>query len=186
MGTVTAMSVLAGPVYAFAGVLGAAGVLKLGRPDGAVEALDAAGLPASVAAVRLLGGVEIVVAAAAVAFGGPASGTVLALFYLGFAAFAARLARRGPSTSCGCFGARSVPATSAHVAVNALGAAVATASIAWPAEPLTVALADAPLAGIPFLVLVLVCGWLIYVALTALPSLQLAMRDLEPASDGAR
>jgi hypothetical protein len=180
------MSVLAGPVYAFAGVLGVAGVVKLGRPDDAVRALDAAGLPGSVAAVRVLGGIEIVAAAAAVAFGGPLSGAILALFYLGFAAFAARLARRGPSTSCGCFGAQSVPVTSAHVAINALGTAVATASIAWPAEPLTVALADAPFAGIPFLVLVLVCGWLVYVALTTLPSLQLAMRELEPASDGTR
>ncbi|MCX7621116.1 MAG: hypothetical protein N2037_09780 [Acidimicrobiales bacterium] len=171
------MSVLAGPVFAFGGLLGVAGVLKLGRPGSARNALEAAGFPVPALVIRFLGVGEIVVGAAVIAFGGSLSAAALAVFFFGFAAFAVRLLRRDRSASCGCFGRRSMPVTSAHVIVNLLGGSVAAAAVRWPTTPLTDSVVQAPLAGIPFIGLVLLGGWLLFIALTELPALQVAMRE---------
>ena len=80
-------TVLAGPVFAFAVLLGAAGALKLGRPEGAVRALRAAGLPGPPLAVRALGMAEVLLAAAVLAVGGRIAAALTAVAYLGFAAF---------------------------------------------------------------------------------------------------
>ncbi|MCU0269170.1 MAG: hypothetical protein MUF83_11060 [Acidimicrobiales bacterium] len=180
------MSVLAGPVFALAGLLGAAGVLKLARPDGTRKALRAAGLPDPVAGVWVLALAEIVLAVAAVVYGNRLTSTLLTVAYLGFAVFAARLVQKaGAAASCGCFGIETAPATSLHVGVNVVAAAVCGASVAAPTGGIADVLGAQPLAGVPFLVLTALCGWLVYALLTLVPDLQLAIAELDGADDEA-
>src|SRR5947208_149748 len=98
------MSLLAGPVFAVAGVMGLAGALKLAQPRAAARALGAAGLPESVVAVRVLGLTELVIGATAIAFGTAVTASLMAIYYAGFALFALVLIRRADTTTpCGCF-----------------------------------------------------------------------------------
>ena len=168
------MSLLAGPVFAVAGVMGIAGALKLAQPRTAAKALAAAGLPESSVAVRVLGLTELMIGATAIAFGNVLTASLMAVYYAGFAVFALILIRRAGTTApCGCFGetAKPEPTTWMHVAMNIVAAALCTAAIIWPTGGLFDVLADQPLAGIPFIVLTLLCGWLWYLGLTVVPGL---------------
>ncbi len=172
---------LAGPVFAFAVLLGAAGALKLGRPEGAVRALRAAGLPGPPSAVRVLGAVEVLLAAAVLAVGGRIAAALTAVAYLGFAAFTARVvARSGATASCGCFGVQEAPANRLHVVLNLAAAAMVATAVVWPTGGLLDVLADQPLAGVPFLVLTGLTAWLWYVLYTVVPDWQEALAALGP------
>jgi hypothetical protein len=167
------MTVVAGPVFALALVVGAAGVLKLGRPESAVVALRTAGLPHPVVGVRLLGLAEISLAAAVLAFGSALTTVALALAYAGFAGFAALLmVRSDRAASCGCFGvASAAPTTALHVGVNIGAALVAIVAVAWPPGALGDVMVDQPLAGVPFLVLTGALAWMVIAVLTVVPDL---------------
>jgi hypothetical protein len=178
------MSILAGPVFAVALVMGVAGVLKLARPRTAARAMRAAGLPASPLAVRALAVTEIVVAAAALAFGTALTAAAMAVYYAGFAVFATVLIRRAGSTApCGCFGeAKADEATTwVHVGMNVAAAILCLAAVVWPTGGIGDVMAGQPLAGIPFAVLTVLCAWLWYLALTVVPALVAATR--RPATD---
>lgn len=174
------MSILAGPVYALAVVLGAAGVLKLARPEAAVRALRTAGLPHPTPAVRALGAAEVLWAVVVVVWGGAVACAGLALAYAGFAWFSERLRRRDDAASCGCFGVEaSAPVTPLHVVVNVAAALVSASAVVRPPGGVLDVLADQPFAGIPFLALCGVAAWL-YVALSTLvPDLVAATRLVE-------
>lgn len=168
------MSVLAGPIFAVATVLGVAGVLKLARPEATVAALGTARLPGSALAVRALAVTEIAVAAAALAFGTALTAALLAIYYAGFAAFTWLLLHRaGTAASCGCFGETEAPTPTTwfHVAMNLVAAVLALSAVIWPTGGLLDVLAEQPLAGIPFLVLTGLCAWLWYLGLTVVPTL---------------
>src|SRR5690349_7602699 len=127
------MSLLAGPVFALAGVMGIAGALKLAQPQAASRALGAAGLPESLSAVRVLGVTEVLIGATAIAIGNAITATLMAVYYAGFAIFALVLLRRaGNETPCGCFGetAKPEPTTWMHVAMNVIAATLSAAAIA--------------------------------------------------------
>ncbi|MFN8038222.1 MAG: hypothetical protein U0Q07_03330 [Acidimicrobiales bacterium] len=174
-------TVLAGPVFAFAVLLGAAGALKLGRPKGAVRALRAAGLPGPALGVRALGVAEILLAAAVLAVGGRIAAALTAIAYLGFAAFTARVVvRSGATASCGCFGVQEAPANRLHVVLNVAAALVVATAVVWPTGGLLDVLADQPLAGVPFLVLTGLITWLWYVLYTVVPDWQEALAALGP------
>lgn len=176
-----AATVLAGPVFAFAVLLGAAGALKLGRPEGAVRALRAAGLPGPAMGVRLLGAVEVLLAAAVLAVGGRIAAGLMAVAYLGFAGFTARVvARSGATASCGCFGVQEAPANRLHVALNLAAAAMVATAVIWPTDGVLDVLAAQPLAGVPFLVLTGLIAWLWYVLYTVVPDWQEALAALGP------
>lgn len=164
------MSPLAGLVYAAALLLGAAGVGKVTSPGATRIALRSAGLPATLLVARSLGVAEVAIALAAIALGGPVTTGLVAGAYLGFAWFARRLqiTTRG-AAPCGCFGASSAPVGTLHVVVNLLIAAgVGLAAVDAPGA-LWSAAGDTPWAGVPFVGLVLLLAWLLYVTLTALP-----------------
>lgn len=182
-----AMSVLAGPLFALALLVGAAGVAKVSRPDAAVRALRTAGLPSSELAVRGLGAAEIVLAAATLVYGGPLLALAVAGAYAGFAAFSWRLLSRSAATaSCGCFGVdTSAPVTSWHVGVNVASALVALGAVVWPSDGLPDVVADQPLWGLPFLALVVVATWLLYATYTLLPDLLDAAADVAADSEAA-
>jgi hypothetical protein len=173
------MSVLAGPVFAFAALLAFAGVQKLAWPAATATALRAGGLPSSELAGRLLGLTEIVVAAVALAFGTPVSAGLLALIYGAFTLFSWRLASGSDVASCGCFGQTDAPTTGLHVGLNAVTTVVCAAAVIWPTGSVTDVLADQPLAGLPFVGLTAVAAWLWYVMLEVVPDLQATVTDNE-------
>lgn len=185
------MSVVAGPLFAAAALLAAAGAAKVLRPAATVDALRTAALPgtASMPAAparlwlgRLLGLVELVVACVAVAVGGRLAGLLIGGVYLGFAMFTARLLHiAGAGASCGCFGAEQSPAAPVHVVVNAGIAATAATAVAWPTPGLATVIGGQPLGGVPFVALCGVLAWLLFAVLTAVPALQAAIAD--PAED---
>ena len=92
-----------------------------------------------------------------------------------FAAVAVRLARSAPSTPCGCLGASETPAGVSHVVLDVSCALFALVA-AFGERPIAV-LADQPLAGIPFLALVLCGAWAATLAVDGLPALRTAVRE---------
>jgi hypothetical protein len=127
-------------------------VTKLVRPELTREAARAVGLPASCVAVRVFGAIECVIAVAGALIGGIAALGVAGMFVV-LAVIAGRLLRRAPSTPCGCLGARATPVSPGHVVVDGLAAASALLA-AFGVSPLS-ELGAQPLAGVPFVVLVL-------------------------------
>lgn len=155
----------------FALLLAAAGAQKLTNPAATGAALQTARLPSDTRLVRLLGGYELVLAAAVLAVGGTVPALLLAATYAAFAGFARRQSRRGEG--CGCFGEAQAPTTSVHVVVNVVAATTAMVS-AWVApEPLLGVRSDTLvlLVAVPLLV---TGAALLRLMLTALPELRAA------------
>jgi hypothetical protein len=164
----------AGPFAAVCAVLVFAGVSKLRRPLATGPAAAALGLPASPAAVRMLGGAEVLTAGAALAAGAFAAAGV-AVLYTALSLAAWRLLARSPGTACGCLGASDAPVSATHVVVNVAAAGVSLLAIA----------AGSPLAEVSggvwshlaFVMLVGCCAWLVAALLDALPALNTAVRQ---------
>ena len=173
------MSPLAGPFFAFALLLGAAGAMKVARPDATRVALRSVGLPASTLVARGLGGVEIGVALAALWWTVPVTVLAVGAFYLGFAGFSEvlmlRTARRG---GCGCFGASDAPVGRLHVLVNlvGVGVAVALAVGATSLERYGEFVSATPANGVPFALGTVVLMWLLKALLTDVPELLATLR----------
>jgi hypothetical protein len=121
-------TVIAGNVV----VLVIAAIAKLRRPTPFVSALRRAGLPASTWLAGAVAIAELTVVLAAL-FGGAAGLLVLGMLDLVMASFLVRLRHRAGIASCGCFGERSTPVTSAHIAVNVLFALAALIGATNPA-----------------------------------------------------
>lgn len=168
------MVALAGPFLVIAALLAAGGALKFHRPATTARAIGQIGLPSSPSLVRAGAAAEVVVAAGALAWGSRPFAALVALSYLGFAAFVLVALRRGiPLSSCGCFGGmEDTPPTYAHLALNVVAALVATAVAAGQggASVVDIARLDGSLVlrGV-FVVLTGVSVWFAYVALTLLP-----------------
>ena len=178
------MSPFAGPLFAAALLLAGSGLLKVARPTSAAHALRAAGLPGSGTTGRLLGGAEVLVAIGTLAFGGRLTAALVGACYLGFAGFVLRVrATAGDRAGCGCFGAEEAPATPLHVVVNVVLAVASALAVFRPTRGLVSVMAHTPLAGVPFLGFTLVLAWLLFVALTVVPDLRLAVaRRPEPGA----
>lgn len=168
-------AITTGPFLAVCVVLAVAGIAKIRDPRPTATAARAASLPASTSVVRALGVSEVAIAVGGAALGGP-SAAIVAVAYLALAAVALLLVRRAPRTPCGCLGTSAAPATYLHVGVNLAAAAVAVAAAVSASLPLA-AVADQPLGGAPFVVLVLCAARLVALALDALPDLRVAMRE---------
>ena len=177
------MSPFAGPLFAAALLLLAAGAVKVASPAGTRVALQKAGLPSQAMAVRLLGIVEVAIAVAALAIGGAVAAGLVALAYLGFAGFAALLSHRTRNTaSCGCFGASDAPVGTVHVVVDLVAAALCAAAALDPTTGLAQATSETPWARVPFYGLTALLAWATYLSLTLLPELQAAMKTPGAAS----
>jgi hypothetical protein len=168
------MTGIAGPFFAAVALLGAAGLAKVLRPLSTAKALRSAGIPARPGWGRLLGVAELAVAAIALFVGGPVAALLVAAFYLGFAAFTARLLILANDTSCGCFGDEEAPASPIHVALTLTAAAAAALAVGFPPGSLPSFLADQPWGGVPFLALTALLAWLGFITLTLLPELRAA------------
>jgi hypothetical protein len=174
---------LIGPYLAACLLLAVAGVAKAARPTDTARAV-AAVVPMPLAATRALvraGALaEAVVGTVGLAHLSPVSAGLVALSYLGLAAFVTVvLARGGPLASCGCFGKPDTPATRIHVVVN-MGLAVSAAVVATTINPgwLPALLAGQPWHGVPLVLLSLLCAWLAFLALSRLAELGAARRML--------
>ncbi len=115
---------------------------------------------------------EIVVAAAALGWGGTFAAAAVGLLYLSFAGFVAwALARKLPLQSCGCFGRADTPPTLVHVIVNLLASAAAFFMASTGGTFLLDVLGNQPAAGVPYLVFLAIGTALLTMALTSLPAL---------------
>ena len=175
---------LAGPFAIAAVLLAVGGALKAVRPHDTAEALVAVGIrfsrvmPARVA-VRVGGAIEALVGAAALLVGGPVLCLLVALSYLAFAGFVLVALRGGaPISSCGCFGKVDTPPSVVHVVLDLAFAGVATAAAFTGGVALPDVLADQPLVGIPFVLLLGIGCSLVFLAFTALPKTMAAVREV--------
>jgi hypothetical protein len=160
---------LTAPFLAAAGLLALAGAQKVMRPQATGAALRTQGLPSGHAVVRLIGVVELGIAAAAL-LGLPGGAALLAAAYASFAAFVVlALVRDRPLTSCGCFADPDVPATTAHVAVTAAMALCGSAVAFGTPADLPTLLSGSAGAALGTLLGGVLVGWLSYLLLSELP-----------------
>lgn len=149
----------------------AAGVAKAIRPTATVQALYAAGLPASPVGVRGLGVVEVAVGVAALLRPVPAAAFALAALYAGFAAFIAYLKLARPqAASCGCAGGHDVPPSWMHVAFNLVAAVSGVAAAVIGATSLSSLIATLGWVAVPAAIGLGVAGWLITVLVAEAPT----------------
>jgi len=162
------MLLVSGPFLAACALLAWSGGAKIVRPRSTSTAARAIGLPSSTVAVRAFGAVELGAACAGAAVG-HAAALLVACVYAGLTVPAVRLLRRAPATPCGCLGASDAPVSRAHVALNIAAVLLAVAA-AFGGAPLA-GITSLPLAGVPFVVLVLCAARLAALTIDELPAL---------------
>jgi hypothetical protein len=152
-------------------LLALSGGAKLADPAPTSGALAAASLPAGTVWARLLGGLEVGIAAIALTAGG-ALGVSLAIIYAAFAAFVLVALRRDlPIQSCGCFGKVDTPPSTLHVVADVVAAGSGVWVAVTGAGGLAAALEGQPLFGLPYLALLGIGVAALYLILAELPRL---------------
>ncbi len=162
------MTALVGPFLIVCVILALGGGAKIAAPVQARRALRAVGVDVPLWSVRGLGVAEVALAAVAVLKGGVVLPIAVGMAYLAFAGFVLLMLRSGAGTSCGCFGSASTPPSGLHVAVNIVSAAAAFGAAG--VDGLVTTLGDQAGAGLPLVALVLVGAYVMYLLLTALPT----------------
>ncbi len=160
------------------GLLVIAGIDKAARPDSAVRALRAMGLPATPMLVRVGGGVEVALGSAAMIVHGWAISAAVTVSYAVFTAFVlVAFRRRTPLSTCGCFGIADTPPTLLHAAVTLLAAILAVTTILIRPTTLTGVLSNQPFYGVPMALLLVAVGYLAFQLLTWAARLQAERRQ---------
>ena len=175
------MSLLAGPFAIACVLLAGAGALKAVRPADTANALRSVGAPigrrARLVLVRAFGATEVVVGVVALVTGNAAASALVAVSYAAFAGFVVVALRRdAPIASCGCFGKVDTPPSAVHVALDLLFTGVGVAAAITGDVALPDVLRDQPLAGVPYLVLLAIGVYLVFLAFTALPKTMAAVQ----------
>jgi hypothetical protein len=135
-------------------------------------------LPARLA-VRAGGAVEAAIGVAALLAGGPVLCALVAASYLAFTGFVVVALRTGaPISSCGCFGKVDTPPSTVHVVLDLAFAGVAVAAVFTGGVALPDVLADQPLVGIPFVMLLVIGCSLTFLAFSALPKTMAAVQEV--------
>lgn len=171
------MNPAAGP-FAIAGVLLAlGGVFKAANPNDTANALRGVGLPGSPWLVRAGGALEVGIGCVALATGTALSAALVLASYLAFTAFVAvALVRRVPIATCGCFGKTDTPPSVLHVACNVGAAVAALAVMLDPGVAIADVLSRQPLAGVPFVLLLVTGVYLAFLSMTWLPKVLAEIR----------
>ena len=169
------MHALAAGSWVFAVLLAIAGGTKVLTPAATAAALQGARLPSDARLVRLLGLAEVALGVVVLTGGGVLPAALLCVAYITFAGFAWRQSRKGEG--CGCFGEATAPATTLHVAINVLGAALAALAVVWPPPPLLFP-ASGAVATLLTAALAVLGALVVRLALTALPELATATAAL--------
>jgi len=145
-----------------------AGVAKIWRPQAAVTAARALGLPAHPLLVRAFAVAEC--GAGGLTIARPDSLAVvsaLAVLYAAFAVLSLALARR--RATCGCFGENEVPATTMGALLSAALALVAVAAVIWHPHDLGWIVGQAPLVASITLLGIIGAAYATVIAYTELP-----------------
>ena len=164
------MAALEGPFAAACVLLLIAGVYKLRRPEPTAGALRGVGWPSSLGLVRVVGAAELALGLAALLTSDRAIAALVGAAYTSFASFVAVALRScSPIQSCGCFGEIATPPSMTHVLTNVVAAGTAVAVAIGGLPSLADVLHEQPNEGVPFVVLVGVTVYLVYLLLTELP-----------------
>jgi len=161
------------------GLLAAAGVAKVVRPDDTARALAAA-VPLRRQTMRTVvraGSVaEAALGITALVLPRPWWAALVALSYLVFAGFVAHARSTGGAIArCGCFGTPDTPATMVHVVINGvLALSAGVMAVSAPSGTLVTVLRAQPADGVPLLVVSALAAWLAYLAISVLAGLQAA------------
>jgi hypothetical protein len=172
------VSILAGPFAIAAALLVVGGAFKAVDPADSAHALAVLGVPRARVLVRVGGAVEVAVGVCALLVGGPVFAVLVAVSYAAFAGFVLVALHAGrPISSCGCFGKVDTPPSTVHVVIDLAAAVVAVVvAVAGDTVALSKVLAAQPLAGVPFVLLLLVGMYAVFLAFTALPKTLAAVR----------
>ncbi len=165
-------AILLPPLLTVAAVLVVAGLAKLRAPGRAVGALKEAGLPGGRFVIAFVAVAELATGITCLLVPSRGVAAVLALAYLAFAAFTARLIRVGHGGgSCGCFGEGAAPAHARHVALNLIAAALGGLAVLSPPDGLLAILGRNPVLGSFTLLTVGGAAWALCLTYAALPNL---------------
>jgi hypothetical protein len=164
------MSVFAGPFAIVVCLLAIAGVAKAAQPAATAGALAALHLPHRRWMVRTGGVAEALVACAALATGNATLALLVAASYVAFAVFVAVALSKGtPLSSCGCFGKIDTPPHALHIVLDLLAAGAAVGIAIDGGAAIGDVLAEQPMAGVPFALLVVIGVAAAALTMTALP-----------------
>jgi hypothetical protein len=172
---------LIGPYLVACALLMVAGVAKAIRPDDTARAL-AVVVPIRARHLRWIIRVGSIIEATLgmVALLAPRTMTagLVAVSYLVFAgAVAYARSEGGAIASCGCFGTPDTPATMLHVVINGgLAVSAGVVALAGPTGSIASVLSAQPIHGVPLVAASALCGWLTYLAITAMARLDAARR----------
>jgi hypothetical protein len=158
------------PFVLAAGLLMAAGLVKLRRPRASAQAMLDAGLPGRDSLARGLGTLEV--GAGVWGLVAPAAGGAFAVgaLYLAFTGFLAYVVRTHPDAgSCGCAGAKAVPPSRLHLALNLVAASSGFATAVAGVPPVVTWLGSQGWAAVPVLGGLVLAGWLAVVAVSEAP-----------------
>jgi hypothetical protein len=174
------VTLAAGPFAITSLLLFAAGVAKCASPGDTANALAATGAPISRTLVRVGGAFEALVGVYAFVEGDRVGAILVAASYAIFAVFIVlALVRHLPIATCGCFGKADTPPSAVHVVFD-LAAVVAAVTVALdPPAGIADVLGSQPLAGVPYLFLVLTGAFISFLALGALPRLLVQVREAQ-------
>ncbi|MCJ7437470.1 MAG: hypothetical protein MUP97_06895 [Acidimicrobiia bacterium] len=172
------MDVAAGPFSIAAVLLALGGALKALRPADTATALRGVGIPVPRLAVRLGGAGEAAIGIWALVVGDRLEAVLVTASYAVFIGFVVlAMTRDAPIASCGCFGRADTPPSLVHVGVNVGACIAALVVVVQPGVGLIDVLPGQPLAGVPYVFLVVVGVLCAFVALTQLPRTLQAMRE---------
>jgi hypothetical protein len=135
---------------------------------------------------RVVGGLELAVAAAALAVGSRLTAMLVTACYLAFVVVTIVLLRVDADADCGCFGVSRSPLNRVHLAATASFATVAAAAVVAPPGPFLGSPGFEVLGGLPYVALVLTLtggGYLLVTALPALADVRGRVRRLTQAHD---
>jgi hypothetical protein len=164
------VSVFAGPFTIAACLLALAGFTKAIQPTATVGALAALRLPHRRWMVRVGGLAEALLACSALLTGDETLAILVAVSYVVFAVFVAVALHKGtPLSSCGCFGKIDTPPHPVHIALDVLAACAAVGVAVDGGASIGDVLADQPMAGVPFVLLVITGVAAAGLAMSALP-----------------
>ncbi len=154
-----------------------AGALKVRNPAPTVAALAGVWSSVRTGHVITIGVAEIASGVAVCVAGGSAAALSLALLYASFAGFVAvALWRQGDAARCGCFGVPDAPPSRLHVVMNAAIAVAAAAMAASGPPSLPTTVADQPIWGVPYLILLGAGATTLFLIVDRLPRLHAAAR----------
>ena len=164
-----------GPFLAACALLAVAGAGKLRRPAHTGRGGARVRVARHAPALRILGATELAIGLAGIVIGGTAA-IVVAVAYGAPTVAALLLWRRGAPERRAAASAHPPRPRAVHTSPSTRAAAVAAAVAAFGPRPFTV-IADQPLAGVPFLVLVALAAGLAALVADSLPALRATVRE---------